>query len=87
MVNNNSCPIPSGSQDRPNEKPAMSDKTVPQVIEETISEAGEALIDPFDFKHSIKSVAVVGAGPSGVSRNEGILIYANQFPFYNFEPL
>jgi NADH dehydrogenase FAD-containing subunit len=67
MINDTSSPVILDIQDKPNDKPAMNDKTMPQVIKETTTEAQAALDDPFDFEHSIKTVAVVGAGPSGVS--------------------
>jgi hypothetical protein len=66
MVKDTSSPVTLNSQGEPNDKPAMIDKTMPQVIKETTTEAQAALDDPFDFEHSIKTVAVVGAGPSGV---------------------
>lgn len=42
-------------------------KTMNQVIEESISEALQAFEDPYVFEKPIKRVAVIGAGPSGLS--------------------
>lgn len=38
-----------------------------QVIEETLTESKEAMDDPYVFPRQIRRVAVIGAGPSGVS--------------------
>ncbi|KAI8342130.1 hypothetical protein BC941DRAFT_346314 [Chlamydoabsidia padenii] len=51
----------------------MSVKSLDQVIEETIAEALEALEDPYHFRHPIKRVAVVGAGPAGVTAAKNLL--------------
>jgi NADH dehydrogenase FAD-containing subunit len=42
-------------------------KPIEQVIEESVKEAEEALENPYVFEKPIKNVAVIGAGPSGVS--------------------
>lgn len=38
-----------------------------EIHEIIINEAEEALKDPYVFKNTIKNVAVIGAGPAGVS--------------------
>lgn len=40
--------------------------TLEEVINYSLEEAEEALNNPYQFKHPIKNVAVIGAGPSGV---------------------
>lgn len=42
-------------------------KTLEETIKMSIEEAEEALKHPYVFKKPIKNVAVIGAGPSGVS--------------------
>lgn len=37
------------------------------LVNKSLEEANEALKDPYVFKSDIKKVAVIGAGPSGVS--------------------
>jgi len=38
------------------------------IVDKSLEEANEALKDPFVFKSDIQKVAVIGAGPSGVSK-------------------
>lgn len=42
-------------------------KTLEETVQLSLAEAEEALKHPFVFKKPIKNVAVIGAGPSGVS--------------------
>lgn len=42
-------------------------KPMEELIKECEHEAEEALKDPYVFEKPIKNVAVIGAGPSGVS--------------------
>ncbi|CAO3596295.1 unnamed protein product [Absidia cylindrospora] len=44
-----------------------------QVVEETLSEAHEALNDPYQFEHPLSRVAVIGAGPAGVATAKALL--------------
>lgn len=37
------------------------------IVDKSLEEANEALKDPYVFKSDIQKVAVIGAGPSGVS--------------------
>ena len=42
-------------------------KPMDQVINESLQESKASLSDPYTFDKPIKNVAVIGAGPSGVS--------------------
>lgn len=41
--------------------------TFEEIVQKSMEEANEALKDPYIFKTHIRKVAVIGAGPSGVS--------------------
>lgn len=41
--------------------------TFEDIVNKSLEEANEALKDPYVFKSDIQKVAVIGAGPSGVS--------------------
>lgn len=41
--------------------------TFEEIVQKSLEEANEALKDPYVFKKRIGKVAVIGAGPSGVS--------------------
>lgn len=43
------------------------EKTLEEVISLVLEEADRALENPYKFKKPIKNVAIIGAGPSGVS--------------------
>lgn len=43
------------------------EKTLEEVISLVLEEADRALKNPYKFKKPIKNVAIIGAGPSGVS--------------------
>lgn len=48
-------------------QPAFPIASIEQVIAETLTESKEAVDEPYIFAQSIRKVAVIGAGPAGVS--------------------
>lgn len=60
------------------------EKTLEEVISLVLEEADRALQNPYEFKKPIKNVAIIGAGPSGVSlhNNHHIFFFAKKNVFF-----
>lgn len=62
-------------------KNPQEQKPIEELIKECELEAEEALKDPYVFEKPIQNVAVIGAGPSGVSWREANFIKVSDLNF------
>lgn len=50
----------------------VPEKSLEEVISFVLEESERALKQPYKFKNTIKNIAVIGSGPSGVSKLQTI---------------